>query len=111
MAKASKKRKLARDRHLNQKRKAKIKRVLEKYGPEGYFQYFTWNSKKDKVPIEKSHNFEDMVKELTSLNVNCLEILLSDLKNNGYVGGWSGEYHERLIREVECALLEKVVLK
>ena len=89
------KKKSGRATHQLQKRRARVRRILEKYRGDRY-----WGD-------SSTDEFKAMVAELAALNVKYLNVLFEDLdKNRGY-----GDSNRALRDQVESLILEKTVLK
>lgn len=54
--------------------------------------------------------FDNMISDLSKLNVKYLQQLLSDLKD-GYINPFPGDYHRMLQQAVETNIMERTLLK
>ena len=91
----NKKSQAARARHHQQKRRARVRRILDKY--RGHMH---WGD-------GSKEEFQRLIAELATLNVKYLNVLFEDLdKNRGF-----SDPNKPLREHVEALILEKTVLK
>ena len=98
--KKSKKQKIAKQRHLIEKSRAKYRRILRRYYDPGY-----WCR-----PFVLPNAFEDVAAELMTLSVKHLQQLLNDLNSNVSIG-WGVNNDKRLRLLIESSILERTLLK
>jgi hypothetical protein len=91
-------------KHQRQKRRARYKRITEKYTRYVGDPFMASNTM-------KQDNFDAMIAELSTLNVKYLQVLLIDLKSNGAMPPWYGDYHRMFEHSIELRILERTILK
>jgi len=92
------KRKMAKTKHLKQKRRARYMRVF--------------NEHKHTSP-DMFAEFPILLGKLMDLHIKYLQVMLEDLEKhaNSYIFPWSGDYHKRIIEAAHTKILEKTLLK
>ncbi len=92
------------------KRRAKYKRIMAKYKLPGA-TYTVGGNNEDFMVMAPPSSFDLMMEELTKLNVKHCQQLLNDLKAQGAISPWYGDYHRSLILKLEFSIIERTVLK
>lgn len=55
--------------------------------------------------------FNQMLVELSKLNLKYLQPLQQELENSGAIHPWYGDYHRRLKTWIETEILERTILR
>lgn len=55
--------------------------------------------------------FDKMLVELSEMKTKYIKQMLEDMQEHGYLRGFPGDYHRRIIEKLQAKLFEEIVLK